>query len=229
MQSKIPWDMLKADTLRLVCRDLGATPGKRKRDDMIDFLKKVETHGLETAIAEMESEQQGKEKEKPTEKEKPATRTRAAAEEPLQTRSGKRTRPSGDAELTQGRPKRGKATTATPAELPPKRGGRQTIESVTVPASKRSGRGAKKMEAKAEERKEGGSGNKAPEKVNGGNVEASTSSPERQDLDALGEEDADAEAEDELPMDELVTQETVEATTVTVVESVAVEIAEVSV
>lgn len=47
MAGGIPWDQLKADTLRLVCRDLGATPGKRKRDDMIGFLNKVEKRGRE--------------------------------------------------------------------------------------------------------------------------------------------------------------------------------------
>lgn len=43
--SKIPWDKLKADTLRAICRDLGANPGKRKREGMLEFLRAVETTG----------------------------------------------------------------------------------------------------------------------------------------------------------------------------------------
>ena len=44
-QSKIPWDKLKADTLRAICRDFGANPGKRKREGMLEFLRAVETTG----------------------------------------------------------------------------------------------------------------------------------------------------------------------------------------
>lgn len=43
--SKIPWDKLKADTLRAICRDFGANPGKRKREGMLEFLRAVETTG----------------------------------------------------------------------------------------------------------------------------------------------------------------------------------------
>ena len=43
--SKIPWDKLKADTLRAICRDLGANPGKRKREGMLEFLRAVDTTG----------------------------------------------------------------------------------------------------------------------------------------------------------------------------------------
>jgi len=42
---KIPWDKLKADTLRAICRDFGANPGKRKREGMLEFLRAVETTG----------------------------------------------------------------------------------------------------------------------------------------------------------------------------------------
>ena len=41
--SKIPWDKLKVDTLRAICRDFGANPGKRKREGMLEFLRAVET------------------------------------------------------------------------------------------------------------------------------------------------------------------------------------------
>ena len=41
-----PWDAFKAETLRLMCKDLGAGAGvKRTRGDMISFLKGVETRG----------------------------------------------------------------------------------------------------------------------------------------------------------------------------------------
>jgi hypothetical protein len=44
-QSMIPWDKLKADTLRAICRDFGANPGKRKREGMLEFLRAVESTG----------------------------------------------------------------------------------------------------------------------------------------------------------------------------------------
>lgn len=44
-----PWDSLKAESLRFVCRDLGRLPGRR--DEMITFLKAVEEQGLENALA----------------------------------------------------------------------------------------------------------------------------------------------------------------------------------
>lgn len=44
--SSFTWQSLKAETLRAVCRDLGAGPAiKRKRDDMISFLKDVDNLG----------------------------------------------------------------------------------------------------------------------------------------------------------------------------------------
>ncbi|KAH9170251.1 hypothetical protein EDB89DRAFT_1979663 [Lactarius sanguifluus] len=48
--SKIPWDKLKADTLRAICRDFGANPGKRKREGMLEFLRAVETTDLDEAL-----------------------------------------------------------------------------------------------------------------------------------------------------------------------------------
>jgi hypothetical protein len=38
-----PWELLKAESLRTVCRDLGGLPGRR--DEMITFLKNVEEQG----------------------------------------------------------------------------------------------------------------------------------------------------------------------------------------
>ncbi|KAF9466809.1 hypothetical protein BDZ94DRAFT_140133 [Collybia nuda] len=43
-----PWDQLKAESLRSVCRDVGIQG--RTRDVMINFLKSVEMHGLDDAL-----------------------------------------------------------------------------------------------------------------------------------------------------------------------------------
>jgi hypothetical protein len=48
--SKIPWDKLKADTLRAICRDFGANPGKRKREGMLELLRAVETTGRASCL-----------------------------------------------------------------------------------------------------------------------------------------------------------------------------------
>jgi hypothetical protein len=46
MSSKFPWETLKAETLRSICKDL-AFPGgiARKREDMVDALKSIEKMG----------------------------------------------------------------------------------------------------------------------------------------------------------------------------------------
>jgi hypothetical protein len=54
-QSKIPWDKLKADTLRAICRDFGANPGKRKREGMLEFLRAVETTGRASRLCSLHS------------------------------------------------------------------------------------------------------------------------------------------------------------------------------
>lgn len=41
--AKFPWDLLKAESLRALCRDLGGLQGRR--DEMITFLKAVEEQG----------------------------------------------------------------------------------------------------------------------------------------------------------------------------------------
>ncbi|KAI0065177.1 hypothetical protein BV25DRAFT_1913803 [Artomyces pyxidatus] len=180
--SNIPWETFKADTLRMVCRDLGANLGKRKREDVVEFVKKVESSGLEEAMAQLAAEDKEKKEE----------------ESPRRS-SAKRTRPSNEAEVpvSEGRPKRGKAAAATAP--PTKRGGRKakTMESVTLTASRRSGRGAKKN---GEEKEESESAKKAP-----------TSSPERQDAeeaDALGEDEEGDENVAPLPTDAAVVQTT---------------------
>ncbi|KIM72833.1 hypothetical protein PILCRDRAFT_736748 [Piloderma croceum F 1598] len=47
-----PWDKLKAETLRTMCKDLGAGPAiKRTKEDMVQFLKNIENRGL-TAVSQ---------------------------------------------------------------------------------------------------------------------------------------------------------------------------------
>jgi len=49
--SPFPWDQLKAETLRLVCKDLGASPAiKRNRESMLSFLVNIGNLGCAFAI-----------------------------------------------------------------------------------------------------------------------------------------------------------------------------------
>jgi len=51
-----PWDSLKAETLRSICKDLGTSLGpKRKREDMITLIKEFETRGLSSASKDSEA------------------------------------------------------------------------------------------------------------------------------------------------------------------------------
>ncbi|KAH9961766.1 hypothetical protein BC827DRAFT_1201724 [Russula dissimulans] len=44
--SRVPWEKLKTDTLRSICRDFGANPGEHdRREGMLEFLREVETAG----------------------------------------------------------------------------------------------------------------------------------------------------------------------------------------
>ncbi|KAF8064399.1 hypothetical protein FPV67DRAFT_1782666 [Lyophyllum atratum] len=48
-----PWDVLKAETLRTVCKDLGASAAtRRKREGMVSFLQDVEARGLTAVLQE---------------------------------------------------------------------------------------------------------------------------------------------------------------------------------
>ena len=46
-----PWDVLKAETLRATCKELGASPATRRKRDMILFLKDVETLGRTCSLS----------------------------------------------------------------------------------------------------------------------------------------------------------------------------------
>ncbi|KAJ6543931.1 hypothetical protein B0H19DRAFT_1169004 [Mycena capillaripes] len=53
--TSFPWENLKAETLRSVCKDLGAdSTTKRNRDAMVAFLKDVETRGLASVFSSHE-------------------------------------------------------------------------------------------------------------------------------------------------------------------------------
>ncbi|KAF8906993.1 hypothetical protein CPB84DRAFT_1769163 [Gymnopilus junonius] len=61
---QFPWELLKAECLRLVCSQLvqaseegGSYQGAFRKDDMIEFLHDVEGRGLETAVKNMEQTQ----------------------------------------------------------------------------------------------------------------------------------------------------------------------------
>jgi hypothetical protein len=44
--SSFPWDTVKAETLRSMCKDLGAGPAvKRNREDMVLFLEDIMKRG----------------------------------------------------------------------------------------------------------------------------------------------------------------------------------------
>jgi len=52
--SSFPWEKFKAVTLRSACKDIGAPTGtNRNRDEMVAFLKDVETRGLEAVLLKM--------------------------------------------------------------------------------------------------------------------------------------------------------------------------------
>ncbi|KAF7789142.1 hypothetical protein EIP86_000079 [Pleurotus ostreatoroseus] len=48
----MPWDQLKSETLRLICKDLGL-PATR-RDEMCELLVEVNSSGLQSALATVE-------------------------------------------------------------------------------------------------------------------------------------------------------------------------------
>ncbi|TFK22860.1 hypothetical protein FA15DRAFT_671106 [Coprinopsis marcescibilis] len=45
-----PWEQLRANCLRSVCKELGANVSTGTRNDLVEFLRNVEIHGLETAL-----------------------------------------------------------------------------------------------------------------------------------------------------------------------------------
>ncbi|TFK38486.1 hypothetical protein BDQ12DRAFT_683738 [Crucibulum laeve] len=65
MPSKIPWESLKAETLRAICRDLANKALNLKRDQMIHFLENVAEQGLEVSLGNLEETQPPKRAPRP--------------------------------------------------------------------------------------------------------------------------------------------------------------------
>lgn len=43
-----PWDKIKGDTLRVVCRELGFTHYPSRREDVIQMIQDIESKGCES-------------------------------------------------------------------------------------------------------------------------------------------------------------------------------------
>ncbi|KAF9554900.1 hypothetical protein CPC08DRAFT_766343 [Agrocybe pediades] len=142
-ESQFPWDLLKAECLRLVCTQLaqgsekgGAYTGPSRREGMIEFLRKVSKKGLETAMHEVEqSVEAARASASWSRQESPPAKRKSSRleeqneeeEEEHQTRSksGKRAKVDNDdaepAPRKRGRPRKSDAE-ASSASVPPKRG-----------------------------------------------------------------------------------------------------------
>jgi len=167
--SKIPWDKLKADTLRAICRDFGANPGKRKREGMLEFLRAVETTGLDEALKLNIEDKEETSPRRPSTK-----RARPAEEQPAGAQPAESAPESGAS-----RPKR-KAAPAPATETPVRSRGKKVKTDTAAPAA-----GAPTSKAK-----------KAIEKkVSSGDDEAAKEQQEADEVDALADEPAENGAE----------------------------------
>jgi len=122
--SKIPWDKLKADTLRAICRDFGANPGKRKREGMLEFLRAVETTDLDEALKLNIEDKEESSPRRPSGK-----RARPAEEQPAGAAPPAESAPEGA-----GRPKR-KAAPAPATDAPVKSRGKKAKTDTAAPAA----------------------------------------------------------------------------------------------
>jgi len=166
-QSKIPWDKLKADTLRAICRDFGANPGKRKREGMLEFLRAVETTGLDEALKLNIEDKEESSPRRPSGK-----RARPAEEQPAGGAA------SGDpASEGAGRPKR-KAAPAPATEAPVKSRGKKAKTDAAAPAPAPAAAAAPASKAK-----KGGE-----KKVSSADDEAAKDQQEADEVDALADE-----------------------------------------
>jgi hypothetical protein len=142
--SKIPWDKLKADTLRAICRDFGANPGKRKREGMLEFLRAVETASLDEAL------KLNIEDKDDTSPRRPSTKRARATEEGAPPAVAAESSP----EAAGGRPKRKAAAPPPATEAPAKGRGKKpkTDGAAAPPASKgKKSSAEKKAVGKADE------------------------------------------------------------------------------
>jgi len=164
--SKIPWDKLKADTLRAICRDFGANPGKRKREGMLEFLRAVETTGLEEALKLNIEDKDESSPRRPSIK-----RARPAEEQPAGGAASAEPAIEGA-----GRPKR-KAAPAPATETPVKSRGKKAKTDAPAPAA---------TTAPASKAKKGGD-----KKVSAADDEAAKDQQEADEVDALADEPAE--------------------------------------
>ncbi|OBZ72905.1 hypothetical protein A0H81_07085 [Grifola frondosa] len=54
MPSQMPWEQLKAETVRAIYKDLGLSKYTGRRDDMIQHLQEMETDGLDAVVERLE-------------------------------------------------------------------------------------------------------------------------------------------------------------------------------
>ncbi|KAN0118828.1 hypothetical protein V8E52_004600 [Russula decolorans] len=163
--SKIPWDKLKADTLRAICRDLGANPGKRKREGMLEFLRAVETTGLDEALKLNIEDKDESSPRRPSTK-----RARPAEEHPAGAHPAESALEGGAS-----RPKR-KAAPAPATETPVRSRGKKLKTDTAAPAAAAPTSKAKKATEK---------------KVGSGDDEAAKEQQEADEVDALADEPAE--------------------------------------
>ncbi|KAH9974940.1 hypothetical protein BGW80DRAFT_1299117 [Lactifluus volemus] len=167
-QSKIPWDKLKADTLRAICRDFGANPGKRKREGMLEFLRAVESTGLDEALKlNIEDKDDSSPRRPSAKRARPAEEQQAPAAAAGPTES---TAPEGA-----GRPKR-KAAPAPATETPVKSRGKKAKTDATTTAPPPASKGKKSSTEK---------------KTGAADDEATKDQQEADEVDALADEPAE--------------------------------------
>ncbi|GBE85621.1 hypothetical protein BKA93DRAFT_755003 [Sparassis latifolia] len=83
MSSQMPWDVLRAETVRSICRDIGLHATGR-REEMITYLKEVERDGLDTVknkLAEMPAKRKSVGQESRAKRARKAQPAGAAVEE----------------------------------------------------------------------------------------------------------------------------------------------------
>ncbi|TFY79078.1 hypothetical protein EWM64_g4928 [Hericium alpestre] len=87
MSREFPWTSLKADTLRAICRDLGAG-GKRKKEEMLEFIQGVERNGLEETLKSVEAEEKETPAKAGAKRARPAKENGAGGGRPSEERTG---------------------------------------------------------------------------------------------------------------------------------------------
>ncbi|KAI0694050.1 hypothetical protein BC835DRAFT_1415557 [Cytidiella melzeri] len=159
--SQFPWDQVKVETLRTVCRDLGVAGYVRRRDDMSAVINAIESEGLEDVLKKLEAEK---------EKNRDGSTTSASRQAPLRpARQANRTleRPASSSPRRSGREsrmtERRRASLKTLMPLRPSRATparrRKSVRSPTLAAKKASFDGVMmpRRPSRAAQETEGGS------------------------------------------------------------------------